>query len=139
MTAAEHTEQSLPSMTRRPLLLLLLALARGARSRPAAGPSREARARDGRVRRRRSTTSATRRSRSAPRRGACASTSSTAAGSPTPSALERGEDKIVAKVSSLLPGDRASQDRRVRKGTYRFFCALSNHEELGMYGTLVVR
>jgi plastocyanin len=27
----------------------------------------------------------------------------------------------------------------VRKGTYRFFCALSNHEELGMYGTLVVK
>ena len=52
--------------------------------------------------------------------------------------LERGEDKIVAKVSSLLPGERASKTVRVRKGTYRFFCALSNHEELGMYGTLVV-
>jgi plastocyanin len=53
--------------------------------------------------------------------------------------LERGEDQIVAKVSSLLPGDRATKRVRVRKGTYRFFCALSNHEELGMYGTLVVR
>ena len=53
--------------------------------------------------------------------------------------LERGEDRIVAKVSSLLPGDRRSKTVRVRKGTYRFFCALSNHEELGMYGTLVVR
>jgi plastocyanin len=53
--------------------------------------------------------------------------------------LERGEDQIVAKVSSLLPGDRARKTVRVRKGTYRFFCALSNHEELGMYGTLVVR
>ena len=28
---------------------------------------------------------------------------------------------------------------RVRKGEYRFFCALANHEELGMYGTLVVK
>jgi plastocyanin len=53
--------------------------------------------------------------------------------------LERGEDRIVAKVSSLLPGDRAAKIVRVRKGEYRFFCALSNHEELGMYGTLVVR
>jgi plastocyanin len=53
--------------------------------------------------------------------------------------LERGEDRIVAKVSSLLPGDRTSKTVRVRKGTYRFFCALSNHEELGMYGTLVVK
>ena len=46
---------------------------------------------------------------------------------------------IVAKVSSLLPGDRARKTVRVRKGEYRFFCALSNHEELGMYGTLVVK
>jgi len=53
--------------------------------------------------------------------------------------LERGEDKIVAKVSSLLPGERATKTVRLRKGEYRFFCALSNHEELGMYGTLVVR
>ncbi len=51
--------------------------------------------------------------------------------------LERGT--VVAKVSSLLPGDRASKTARVRRGEYRFFCALSNHEELGMYGTLVVR
>jgi plastocyanin len=51
--------------------------------------------------------------------------------------VERGG--LVAKVSSLLPGDRATKVVRVRKGEYRFFCALSNHEELGMYGTLVVR
>ena len=51
--------------------------------------------------------------------------------------LERGT--VVAKVSSLLPGDRASKTARVRRGEYRFFCALSNHEELGMYGTLVVK
>ena len=47
--------------------------------------------------------------------------------------------QLVAKVSSLLPGDRATKRVRVRAGEYRFFCALSNHEELGMYGTLVVR
>jgi plastocyanin len=52
--------------------------------------------------------------------------------------LER-RNHIVAKVSSLLPGERASKAVRVRAGEYRFFCALSNHEELGMYGTLVVK
>ena len=45
----------------------------------------------------------------------------------------------VAKVSSLLPGDRASKSIRVRAGEYRFLCALANHEELGMYGTLIVK
>jgi plastocyanin len=48
-------------------------------------------------------------------------------------------DTNVAKASSLLPGDRTSKTFKVRKGQYRFFCALSNHEELGMYGTLIVR
>ena len=49
------------------------------------------------------------------------------------------KDAIVAKISSLLPGDRDSTTFKVRRGEYRFFCALSNHEELGMYGTLVVK
>ena len=124
-------------MTRRPLLLLVLALP--AAALPACGGDEpEARARDGRV-------AVTIRDfryepqqiRAAPGRlrfgfvnqGRLAHTFR----------LERGEDRIVAKVSSLLPGDRARKTVRVRRGTYRFFCALSNHEELGMYGTLVVR
>jgi len=45
----------------------------------------------------------------------------------------------IAKVSSLLPGERATKSVRVRAGEYRFFCALANHEELGMYGTVIVR
>ena len=49
------------------------------------------------------------------------------------------KNTIVAKISSLLPRDSDSTTFRVRKGDYRFFCALSNHEELGMYGTLVVK
>ena len=49
------------------------------------------------------------------------------------------KNTIVAKISSLLPGDSDSTSFKVRKGDYRFFCALSNHEELGMYGTLVVK
>jgi plastocyanin len=124
-------------MTRRPLLLLLLALP--AAALPACGGAEpEARARNGRVavgiddfRYR------PQQIRAAPGRlrfdfvnkGRLAHTFR----------LERGEDRIVAKVSSLLPGDHASKTVRVRKGEYRFFCALSNHEELGMYGTLVVK
>ena len=53
--------------------------------------------------------------------------------------VSRGDQNIVAKASSLLPGDRTSKTLKVRKGRYRFFCALSNHEELGMYGTLIIR
>jgi plastocyanin len=47
--------------------------------------------------------------------------------------------QVVAKVSSLRPGGHATKSVRVRAGEYRFFCALANHEELGMYGTLIVR
>ena len=52
--------------------------------------------------------------------------------------IER-KNTIVKKVSSLLPGDTASTTVPLRKGEYRFFCALSNHEELGMYGSVVVK
>jgi plastocyanin len=51
----------------------------------------------------------------------------------------RSGNNNVAKASSLLPGERTSKSFRVSKGQYRFFCALSNHEELGMYGTLIVK
>ena len=123
-------------MTRRALLLLVLALP--AAALPACGDEPAARVRDGRV----AVTLDDYRYRpqlirAAPgrvrfdlvNRGRLAHTFR----------LERGEDQIVAKVSSLLPRDRARKTVRVRKGTYRFFCALSNHEELGMYGTLVVK
>jgi plastocyanin len=42
-------------------------------------------------------------------------------------------------VTTLLPGDRESATARLRRGDYRMLCTVSNHEELGMYGTLVVR
>jgi plastocyanin len=124
-------------MTRRPLLLLLLALSAPTLA-ACGGAEPEARARDGRVAVRIDDFRYTpQQIRAAPgrlrldlvNRGRLAHTFR----------LERGEDKIVAKVSSLLPGDRAKKTVRVRTGTYRFFCALSNHEELGMYGTLVVK
>jgi plastocyanin len=124
-------------MTRRPLLLLVLALP--AAALPACGGDEPAgRVRDGRVavalddfryRPQLIRASAGRIRFDLVNRGRLAHTFR----------LERGEDQIVAKVSSLLPGDRARKTVRVRKGEYRFFCALSNHEELGMYGTLVVK
>ena len=49
------------------------------------------------------------------------------------------KNQIVAKLPSVLPGEAATGRFRVRAGEYRFFCALSNHEEFGMYGTLVVK
>src|SRR4051795_9944125 len=40
---------------------------------------------------------------------------------------------------SLPPGATASVSGRLERGDYRMFDPLSNYEELGMYGTLVVR
>lgn len=51
----------------------------------------------------------------------------------------RFEGRAVVEVPSLLPGERATKTVRLPRGNYRMFCALANHEELGMYGTLTVR
>jgi plastocyanin len=88
-------------MTRRPVLLLLLALP--AAALPACGGDAPAgRVRDGRV------------------------------------AVAIEDFRYRPQLIRAAPG-RMTKVARVRKGDYRFFCALSNHEELGMYGTLVVR
>jgi plastocyanin len=42
-------------------------------------------------------------------------------------------------VTTLLPGDRETATAELERGDYRMLCTVSNHEELGMYGTLVVR
>jgi plastocyanin len=49
-----------------------------------------------------------------------------------------GSGEPVA-VTTLLPGDRETATARLKHGDYRMLCTVSNHEELGMYGTLVVR
>jgi plastocyanin len=51
----------------------------------------------------------------------------------------RIEGRPVVEVPSMLPGEGTVQSATLRRGTYRIFCALANHEELGMYGTLTVR
>jgi plastocyanin len=51
----------------------------------------------------------------------------------------RAQTRNVLAFTTLEPGE--SKTRRGFKlgaGTYRMYCVLANHEELGMYGTLVV-
>jgi|SRR5687768_13278896 plastocyanin len=50
-----------------------------------------------------------------------------------------GRDGEPVAVTTLLPGDRETATARLERGDYRMVCTVSNHEELGMYGTLVVR
>lgn len=43
------------------------------------------------------------------------------------------------RTSAQLPGETTTVTERLEPGSYRMFCAIGNHEELGMWGTLVVR
>ena len=51
----------------------------------------------------------------------------------------RKNGRLWIEQPSLGPGESATVTRRIEPGDYRMFDALSNHEQLGMYGTLVVR
>jgi plastocyanin len=42
-------------------------------------------------------------------------------------------------ISSMLPGESGEGAVRLKAGEYRMYCAIGNHEELGEWGTLVVR
>jgi plastocyanin len=50
----------------------------------------------------------------------------------------RSSNRNVLALTTIEPGETKSRSFRLAKGTYRMYCALANHEELGMYGTLVV-
>jgi plastocyanin len=50
----------------------------------------------------------------------------------------RSANHTVLKLTTIPPGGRASRTFKLAAGRYTMFCALSNHEELGMSGTLVV-
>ena len=52
----------------------------------------------------------------------------------------RGASEVVRlKVATLLPGEEAARvGVTLKRGQWRIFCPLANHEELGMHGTLVV-
>lgn len=53
-------------------------------------------------------------------------------------AIGRGRFAL-ARTPIMAPGGRAVLDLRLPKGNYRLFCTLSNHDTLGIYGSLVVR
>jgi plastocyanin len=52
--------------------------------------------------------------------------------------VKRGDRELVA-IKSLLPGESGRGAARFERGEYKLVCVLGNHEELGMYGTLIVR
>jgi plastocyanin len=45
----------------------------------------------------------------------------------------------VGRTSALKPGGSARVPVKLTRGDYHYFCSVGNHEELGLYGTLVVR
>jgi plastocyanin len=49
----------------------------------------------------------------------------------------RGQERL--SIPTVLPGRRAVASARLEPGSYRMVCPIGNHEELGMYGVLVVR
>jgi plastocyanin len=50
----------------------------------------------------------------------------------------RGSREVVGG-KTLLPGTTATEAGTFARGDYKMVCILGNHEDLGMYGTLVVR
>lgn len=51
----------------------------------------------------------------------------------------RSKNHNVLALTTIEPGEtKRSRSFRLAKGTYTMYCVLANHEELGMYGTLVV-
>ncbi len=53
-------------------------------------------------------------------------------------AIGRGRSAL-SRTPVLPPGGRAVLEVELPPGTYRLFCTLSNHDTLGLYGSLVVR
>jgi plastocyanin len=52
--------------------------------------------------------------------------------------VRRG-DRDLLTITTLLPGARGEGSVTLSRGAYKLYCAIGNHEELGMWGTLVVR
>jgi hypothetical protein len=50
----------------------------------------------------------------------------------------RSANHVVLALTTIPPGGTKTRSFRLAAGRYTMFCALSNHEELGMHGTLVV-
>jgi plastocyanin len=50
----------------------------------------------------------------------------------------RSVNHNVLRITTIKPGGRASRSFQLAAGNYTMFCAVANHEELGMSGTLTV-
>jgi plastocyanin len=50
----------------------------------------------------------------------------------------RSANHTVLAITTIPPGGTKSRSFRQAAGKFTMFCALSNHEELGMSGTLIV-
>jgi plastocyanin len=48
-------------------------------------------------------------------------------------------DRDALGIQTLKPGASTSASGEFKRGSYKMVCVLGNHEDLGMYGTLVVR
>ena len=51
----------------------------------------------------------------------------------------RGVGRTRLEIGTMLPGESEVKSVRLPRGDYRMFCSISNHEELGEYGSLTVR
>jgi plastocyanin len=50
----------------------------------------------------------------------------------------RGTTRNVLAITTIEPGETKTRSFRLKVGTYTMYCALANHEELGMRGRLRV-
>jgi plastocyanin len=52
--------------------------------------------------------------------------------------LRRGGRKR-GRIATLKPGESGKLTVRLRRGSYTMYCGIGHHEQLGEYGTVVVR
>jgi plastocyanin len=50
----------------------------------------------------------------------------------------RGASKNILAFTAVRPGESKTREFSPGEGTYTMYCALANHEELGLHGTLRV-
>ena len=51
----------------------------------------------------------------------------------------RSENRELLEVTTLLPGEEATEAVDLEPGRYTMLCTVANHEQLGMTGRIVVR
>jgi cupredoxin-like protein len=51
----------------------------------------------------------------------------------------RGVGRERLEIGTLLPGESTAKTVTLPRGDFRMYCSISNHEELGEYGSLTVK